>query len=769
MYLHPPAVPLLRRLSDPGQGVPAALAFLSLQASQRGPGWIHEILPSLLDWLAEPYITAAPDNTRPTRLYGLAPIEHNSRPREGLFLPYGARYEVGNMGAWSERKRGLYLAPRALSFPLPLQPRLRQFLEALSRCPKLYDSLDEHRQRLLRQLRAVLARELVSGAAAIPAVCTPSIAHGTASVKVQHHRYGSGVRHTTEQEVPDRVAAWIRAALNASRMHYSRSFVALQPQPQRPISGLAALTAAVTGAAPAAPTAATGTAVALPHADATATSGNTVESKGRPEQQLSHRPGFGAGASGPPGHVGLGSIGDWGGANDDGDAAAKANADWSGGGNGEVGIADEARWWWISDLDLPSSEWSYLPDSPHPPEASDPNRDPETDMNVVVLPAVAETSGVLEKGEDVDKRAETSELEDRAPIMQRGLMTRGKATGRQFTAATHIALPPGKRRRVDSAEVPAKATSPPPRPAAAEGTAGDIGGCREPHGPVGTVATRAEILQDFQDAVSSGCGGGLDVRPETWRRLEARLEQAAGLWGSGVIGSSSAANTEATTTPTALPADAVLHIVRQLATPRLSGAAARLLLGTAMLPAVVAVERVMPRALQEAMTAAAGPHPRSLTESVLIPAVQRPDLTAGQAQLLVKTVTAGPHPLPWPLQALVLRAAGSAGADWRDSHLAVVQGLLDAVQGGLDPDTLALLCQGIYSAVRGIQHRQQQKQYPMNRSVPLCRLLLSVLSKYGSTLDAIQLQQLQEVTNATSTFLTKPCLAKVQELIGSRA
>ncbi|GIL56723.1 hypothetical protein Vafri_12041 [Volvox africanus] len=707
------------------------------------------------------------------------------------------------MGAWSERKQGLGLAPRAISFPLPLQPRLRQFLEALSRCPKLYDGLDERRQRLLQQLRAVLPRELVSGATAIPAICTSSIAHGPSSVQVQHRRYGSGVRHTTEQKAPDHVAAWIRAALNASRMHYSRPSAALQPQPQRPIPGPAAPTAAAptaaaptaaaptaavptaaaptaaaptaaaptaaapTAAAPTAavPTAATGAAVALPQAEVTGTSGSTAESKGRSEQQLTQRPGFGDGANGPPGHVVLGSRGDWAG------AGANANADRSGGGSGEVAIAGDAGWWWISDLDPPSSEWIYLPDSPHPREASDPDRDPETDMHV--MPAVPEISGFLQKGEDADKRAEISELEDSAPIIQRGAMTPGKATGRQCTAASDAASPPGKRRRVGPAEVPAKAISPPPRPPAAEGTAGDSGGCREPYGTMGTAATLAEILQDLQDAISRGCGGGQDVPPETWRRLEARLEQAAGLWGSRVIGSSGAANTEATTTPTALPADAVLHIVRQLVTPRLSGAAARLLLGTAMLPAVMAVERVMPRALQEAMTAAAGPHPRSLTESVLIPAVQRPDLTAGQAQLLVKTATGAPHPLPWPLQALVLRAAGSAGADWRESHLAVVQGLLDAVQGGLDPDTLGLLCQGLYSAVRGGQHQQQehqqQQKHPMNRSVPMCRLLLSVLSKYGGALDAVQLQQLQEATTATSTFLTKPCLAKLQELIGIRA
>ncbi|GIL76952.1 hypothetical protein Vretimale_8588 [Volvox reticuliferus] len=732
-------------------------------AAERGPGWVQETLPSLLDWLAEPYITAAPDNTRPIGLYDIAPVGQTSRRQAGVGFSYGARSEIEGAGRWSDREGGLGLAPRALSFPLLLQPRLRQLLEALSRCPKLYDGLDEHRRRLLRHLRAVLPRELVSNAAGIPAVCTSSTAHGIASVQAEHHRYGRGAHHTPEQRVSGSVAAWIRAALSASRMRFSRSSAPLQPRPQGPISA----------AATAPPPPATGAAVALPQEDVTTTSGRPFGSRGRSEPQVAKRRGLGEGANGPPRDGVFGSSRDRGGAGNDGDAGANANVDDGAEDGGEVSVVGDSGWWWISDLNPSNSKRIYLPDDPDPEDPSDPDpdRDPEPDTLVVLMPAVLEAPETLRKDEDADKKAETSKAEDR--IMQTGPIASGTTAARQCMAATDITSPPGKRRRKDYAEVPAVSAA--PRPHAGEDIAGDGGGCREPYGTAGSAASIAEILRDLQDAVSSGCCGGQDAPPETWLRLESRLEQAAGLWGSRLSGgsSSSAASAEAETTPTALPADTVLHIVRQLVTPRLSGAAARLLLGTAMLPAVVAVERVMPRALQEAMAAAAGPHPRSLAESVLIPAVQRPDLTASQAQLLLKTATGGPHPLPWPLQALVLRAAAVAGANWCDSHLAVVQGLLDAVQGGLDPDTLGLLCQGLYYAVHGSQqqqHEQNQKQQqrPMNRSVPFCRLLLSVLTKYGSTLDAVQLRQLQETTNGTSTFLTKPCLAKLQELTGSR-
>lgn len=57
------------------------------------------------------------------------------------------------------------------------------------------------------------------------------------------------------------------------------------------------------------------------------------------------------------------------------------------------------------------------------------------------------------------------------------------------------------------------------------------------------------------------------------------------------------------------------------------------------------------------------------------------------------------------------------------------------------------------------------------KSVALCRLLLSLLSKAGVSgaggggLGRAELLQLQEAAGATNTFMTKACLAKLQELM----
>ncbi|KXZ51344.1 hypothetical protein GPECTOR_13g832 [Gonium pectorale] len=262
-----------------------------------------------------------------------------------------------------------------------------------------------------------------------------------------------------------------------------------------------------------------------------------------------------------------------------------------------------------------------------------------------------------------------------------------------------------------------------------------------------------------------------------WQRLEALAERCAACGASrpddDTAGAASAATT-ATTAPPLLPPDAVLLLTRHVLTPRLSGAAARVLLAAAVAPAVAAVERVLPKPLQQALAAAAAAHPRPLTEAVLAPVARQRALTVGQAQLLSKTATGGGavaagggsgtatgSGLPAPLKALVLRAAASAAPDWNDGHIAVAQGLLEAAGDGLDAETLAALTEALCAAVRC-------GPPAMARSVPLCRLLLSALARHGPALGPAALAALREAAAATATFLTKPCLAKLAELVAAQ-
>ncbi|KAG2453335.1 hypothetical protein HYH02_001559 [Chlamydomonas schloesseri] len=277
------------------------------------------------------------------------------------------------------------------------------------------------------------------------------------------------------------------------------------------------------------------------------------------------------------------------------------------------------------------------------------------------------------------------------------------------------------------------------------------------------VSELTSLLRNLQAATDPDAPSG--GSPDTWQSLLAQAEscaaRAAGAAApaavvSTALAAAAAGNTASLSLP--LPPESVLVCARRLLTPALGGGAARLLLAAVVLPAVEAVERVMPKPLLEALCAAAGPHPRPLTEAVLVPAAQRRGLSAGQSQLLLKASTAGSAALPRQLQAQVLVGvcAPHVAAEWCEPQVALAQGLVEAAKQGLEQDTASAVAGGICAAARS-NH--------LAKSVALCRLLLSLLSKAGGgVLGRAELKQLQEAAAATNTFMTKPCLAKLQEL-----
>ncbi|GLC37205.1 hypothetical protein PLESTM_000554100 [Pleodorina starrii] len=736
---------LLRRLADPRHGVPAALAFLTLQATQRGPGWAQQTLQALLDWLSEPQVTALPHAPEPYTHAQAGPPQHGA----GIGASHASKDggDGGGGGDVSDPKGprphllGLRLSPRALGFPQHLQPQLRQLLAAMPRCPKLYDRLDEQRRRLLQQLLAALPR----GAAAAATTASGSgaaraatgVAAGTGRKATAGRGYGMGYGSDWR---PGQAAAWVQAALQAARLRYERRPPPKPPQPPRLPQ-------------PQTQPGHVSTEAVAPPAPATA-----------PQVDLRRRRECDGGGDGGGDDVYEGSPG--------------------GGSSGACG--EDGGWWWIPEeedpeihaLDPGSAKRDYLDSDSDAAMAPPPPPPPGHD---------ADTGGIADAGEEGDEEGGAT-----GNAAVDGLETE-KTDGKDETAGGRasgdaVALPPAKRPRTVAAE-----GAPPPATKTAAAVEQAAAGPPQPPptavgagaGAAGLATSMDELLRALQEAVNgggddgAGGAGGHAAAPETWRRLEALLERcaASGVSYTATAAGDTAAAAAAAAAPAALPADAVLLLVRQLVTPRLSGAAARLLLAAAVLPAVLAVERVMPRPLQEALTAAGGHHPRPLAESVLVPAVQRPQLSVGQAQLLAKAATAGSHPLPRPLQALVLRAAAAVGSEWVEAHVAVVSGLVEAAKEGLDQETLDLVCQGLCAAARAQEHQNQTpRQPPTARAssssspgcgVPLCRLLLSLLSRHGGALTAPQLRQLHEAAASTSTFLTKPCLTKLQELRGA--
>ncbi|EFJ42048.1 hypothetical protein VOLCADRAFT_97953 [Volvox carteri f. nagariensis] len=801
--------------------------FVCIPHLQRGPGWTQQALARLLDWLTAPYVTASP----------------NRAAHKPVGPPRDANSHGGLARTALEPGCGLGLAPRALSFPPHLQPQLRQLLAALPRCPKLYDSLDEHSRLLLHDLLSVLPRRCAMG------TTTPAL-HGAgaaaaAAVRQLHGSGGSGSHPRpgaagagAEYQRRDSgrrtvyIGPWIRAALEASRLRFQSS---VPPPPPPP---------------PPSPSPQVDVAAAPPAQDPSASwpaeRRAPLETEFVPQADAPHRvtlPHKRKPTAGGDGARDLRGV-PWRPSNAGGVDAAAAAA------HGDMGFPKkDAGWWWIPDLDLDpnldldrtsrgnpqdryESGYALNPDlvtapglpgtgsasQTVPPAPSTPGARVDDDVcarrwgwrqdrsdgglpygqrparpseaSVSELRRAREerqealcTSSTVTEDDGADVAGEKNTEEEDQRQHQRVAVQ--KRTEEEEEEELGVDGPRAKRPRtgITAAVAVAAAAEPATLPL---GTAADDNTTAAAAATAGTTvdpkASMEKFLRALQEVIGGGGGGGDDggggggfgraAAPSevtSWRHLETLLEQCAAAGGTaavmasggdGVDGRSSAA--------AAFPPDVVRHIMRQLLTPRLSGAAARMLLSVAVLPAVAAVERVMPRPLQEALAAAAGgAHPRALTEAVLIPAVQWPQLTPGQAQLLVKAVTAGKPPLPPPLQSLLLRASSACGSVWSEPHVTLVHGLLEAAGEGLDQVALGLLCQGLHAAVRS--NDNPHIQAGMTRSVPLCRLLLSLLTKYGNRLSVVQLRQLQEAAAAMSTFMTKPCMVKLQELMVAAA
>lgn len=118
------------------------------------------------------------------------------------------------------------------------------------------------------------------------------------------------------------------------------------------------------------------------------------------------------------------------------------------------------------------------------------------------------------------------------------------------------------------------------------------------------LKTRTFHPFSFQDATDPDSLN--DALPAAWQSLQAQAETCAARAAAAPSAVVSAALTAATsaTESLPLPPDAVLMCLRKLLAPGLGGGAARLLLAAVVLPAVEAVERVMPKPLLEALGAA---------------------------------------------------------------------------------------------------------------------------------------------------------------------
>ncbi|GFR43816.1 hypothetical protein Agub_g4942 [Astrephomene gubernaculifera] len=817
---------LLRRLANPSQAAPAALAVLLRESALQGPGWTRQALPRLLAWLTQPCIVhQAPCPPSPPSAAATVQPPPPPPPRslqsaeecagDAALLSNAARAggggEVGVGGAG-----GLILQPRLLGMPTALQPQIRNLLKAIRRSPRLYDNLDE-------QGRIALKRAI----AALPVPAPSQSAHAASA---GGHRgagggnWGGEGGNASSNSLLGWRRGWVAAALHSSRMQYTRygsrnsssgvygnkTCTAGDTSHRGPAEGPAPAAAVIAGWVEG------GETVAVHGASSGGSSaGESLDDSSMFPEDSSSDGGGGwwlitqdaTAAPGTPSQADDGGF-------DDGDSELAAS-------DAHTPLGPRQR----GDGGDPAQP----PDAPAAaaPHAAAPASGAGTGSGV--------DGGPGDEGRRRRRRvsADMDEEDERTPGSPED------AAAAASSPVLHAAKPAAGEGRKRPRSPPPPAAAPPSRSpplGVGGGAAGSRGGARAAAGRgaedgggdgaggvVGGLKTLeaawTELRGLLQDLTNTGADGeDSDAPPppppsampssssDPWRRLEALLEHCAA-YDTSCNGAAPAAAVTPPLLAAPLPPDTVLHVVRQVLTPRLGGAAARLALRVVALPAVAAVERVLPKALLEALKVAAASHPRPLAEVVLAPVAARPGLTAGQAQLLLKAATVpGPvggggggrgggarhGPLPPLLQALVLRSAAEAGSEWGEPHVALVLGLVEAATaaagtgqraaaghqahahgepsvggaaGLLDPATLLAVCRGVCAAARNPG---------LSRCVGLCRLMLLLVNKHAGSLGGgagdggmglAVLQEMREAAAATSNFMTKPCLNKIQELL----
>jgi Na+/phosphate symporter len=113
------------------------------------------------------------------------------------------------------------------------------------------------------------------------------------------------------------------------------------------------------------------------------------------------------------------------------------------------------------------------------------------------------------------------------------------------------------------------------------------------------------------------------------------------------------------------------------------------------------------------------------------------------------------------LTLLLQAAVGSGGSGatsccWREPHANLLKGLIDSCP--------AVVGQQLDGVLRALAAAVQQPA--LAKSTALGHLLMALLKGCGSVLSAAQVQVLQEVVAATSSFLSKALTTKVAALCG---